>query len=156
MSDIEIRLAAPDDVEQIQRLNEEFWRYNAELMPYYFQAGQDTGEYPRKMVSGEKSDLLIAVENNAIVGLACVTEGKTMPYAAIVRHKYTTVNDLFITESHRGKGIGKMLMNAVKEWGSARNHDYINLTVLSGNDRALEFYLDFGFYATEQILNYKL
>ena len=72
MKNVEIRLASLDDVEQIQRLNEEFWRYNAELMPYYFQAGRDTGEYPRKMVSGKDSDLIIAVENNAIVGLACV------------------------------------------------------------------------------------
>ena len=156
MKKIEITLATLDDVEQIQRLNEEFWRYNAELMPYYFQPGQDTGEYPRNMITSEDSDLIIAVENDAIVGLACVKESKTMPYAAVVQHKYTHVNDLFITASHRGKGIGKMLMNAVKEWSLARNHDYINLTVLSGNNRALDFYLDLGFGVTEHILKYRL
>jgi len=80
MEKIEIRVAMLRDVEQIQRLNEEFWRYNAELMPYFFQPGKDSGEYPRNMINGEGSDLIIAVENDAIVGLACVISSKTMPY----------------------------------------------------------------------------
>jgi len=87
MENIEIRVAMLEDVEQIQRLNEEFWRYNAELMPYYFQPGKDSGEYPRNMINGEDSDLIIAVENDAIVGLACVISSKTMPYSAIVQHR---------------------------------------------------------------------
>ena len=156
MSHIEIRLATLGDVKRIQRLNEEFWRYNAELMPYYFQPGQDTGEYPQNIINAEDSDLIVAVEGDAIVGLACLKECKTLPYSAIVQHTYTHVNDLFITSSHRGKGIGKMLMESVKEWSAVRNHDYINLTVLSINNRALEFYLDFGFDITEHILKYKL
>jgi len=153
---IKIRLAVPDDIEQIRRLNEEFWQYNAALMPYYFQAGHDSGEYPQNMINGVSSDLIVATDGGAIVGLACLMEDKTMPYSAIVQHKFTHVNDLYIIQSHRGKGIGKMLMNVVKEWSKARGHDYIDLTVLEGNSRALEFYLDFGFEVTERILKYRL
>jgi len=153
---IEIRLAVPDDIEQIRRLNEEFWQYNAALMPYYYQSGHDSGEYPQNMINGANSDIIIAIDDGVIIGLVCLLEDKTMPYSAIVQHKFTHVNDLFITQSHRGKGIGKMLMNAAKEWGVTRGHDYIDLTVLEGNGHALDFYLDFGFEITERILKYRL
>jgi len=151
-----IRLATLDDITQIQRLNEEFWQYNAELMPYYFNAGKDNGEYPRNMISGEDSDIFVAVAEDEIIGIACVKEDVTPPYAAIVRRKFTHINDVFVTEEHRNKGVGKMLVNAVKEWSKARNHDYINLSALSNNKNILDFYAVLGFEVTEYVMKYRV
>ncbi len=45
MDDLDIRLAAPDDIEPICRLYDEFFAYNAEQQPQYYAAAKEGGEY---------------------------------------------------------------------------------------------------------------
>ena len=98
---MEIRLATLNDIDAIRLLNEEFWKYNAKLQPDYYVEAKDPGDYPRSVIDSEDADLILAVDNEIVVGLIHVKETNTLPYAPIVRHRYAEVIDFIVTASRR-------------------------------------------------------
>ena len=137
---MEIRIAILEDVEQICCLYTEFFSYNAALQSDYYVAAKESGEYPKSVISIENADVILALEGEAIVGLVHIREVQTPPYPAIVPHKFAEIIDFVVTASYREKGIGSKLMGAAKQWGKARNLDYIELFVLSNAKEAFRFY----------------
>lgn len=128
---MKIRLATLSDIEPICQLYIEFFAYNAGLQPKYYKAGNERGDYPKSVITEETSDILLAVENDIVVGSIHVKESETPPFDAFVQHKYAEVIDFIVTASHRRHGAGTMLMDAAKQWSKARSLDYIELFVLS-------------------------
>ena len=102
------------------------------------------------------SDIIIAIENEKVVGLIHVRESKTLPYAPIVQHRYAEVVDFIVTASHRRKGIGVMLMDAAKKWSKERNMEYMELFVLSEATGEKQFYENEGFMAVSYNMRCKL
>ena len=153
---MEIRLAALGDIEPIRRLNEEFWRYNAGLQPEYYKAATESGEYPKSVITNESSDIFLAAEGGAIVGLIHVREERTPPYAPIVPHRYAEIVDLIVSAPYRRAGIGSALMDAAKEWGRRRGLRYMELFVLSDAAGAFSFYQRYGFDTVSHTMRYAL
>lgn len=65
------------------------------------------------------------------------------------------IDDLFVTEAARGKGIGKRLVGAVAADAVADGHGRISLTVLDWNP-AREIYHRLGFEHEESALRYSV
>ena len=149
---MEVRLATLNDVKQLCCLCTEFFAYNAALQPEYCKAAIADGKYPEVVIKDEKADMLIAIENGIIVGFMHVIESKTPPYESIVPHDYAEVVAFMVTASCRRKSVGTALMDAAKEWGRARNLDYIELTVLSNAKEANAFYERYGFDVKSHIM----
>ena len=137
---MEIRLATINDVEKLCPLFTEFFAYNAELQPMYCSASNENGEYPKKVIEREYSDILIAVENDVIVGFMHIKQMETPLVASVVHHHYAEIMAFMVTASHRERGIGSMLMDAAKQWSNSRNLEYIELFSLSNADEANKFY----------------
>ena len=137
---MEIRAAVPGDVEQICRLYDAFFAYNAKLQPEYYSPAKEIGNYPKSVIKSESADILIAVESGAVVGFLHIRKARTPSFDAIVPHGYAEIIDFFVTDSHREKGIGSALMEAAKQWGKVHNLDYIELFALSNAHDALRFY----------------
>jgi len=55
------------------------------------------------------------------------------------------LEDLFISKSYRGRGIGRKLFHAMQTWGTAQGARRIQLVVDERNANALGFYLHLGF-----------
>jgi len=142
---MEIRPATHGDIEQICQLYNEFFAYNAEKDPVYCRAGKESGEYPKSVVESDSSDLIVAVENNEILGFIHIKEGKTPPYDALVQNHYAQIIDFIVTAAHRKKGIGTKLIDAAKQWANTRSLDYIELFVLTGAKQEHHFYEQNGF-----------
>ena len=53
--------------------------------------------------------------------------------------------DACVVEEERSKGTGSYLVESVKTWAQRRNLDYVELNVLSNNDRAISVYQREGF-----------
>ena len=153
---MEIKLATLNDIQSICELLNEFWFYNANLQPEYYKAGKELGNYPEGVIKSETADIFIAVDNGKSVAMVIVREAQTPPYAPIVQHKYAEIVDFIVTSSHRQKGIGSLLMNAVKEWGKARGLDYIELFVLSNANEGKLFYENEGFETVSHNMRCKL
>jgi len=137
---MEIRLAIQNDIEQICLLYNEFFAYNAKIDPVYCRAGKENGEYPKSVIDSTDADLIVAVENNELIGFIHIREGRTPPYDALIQNHYAQIIDFIVTEKHRKKGIGTKLMEAAKDWSNKRKLDYIELFVLDGAKAEHRFY----------------
>ena len=156
MDFLKIKLATHDDIEQICLLYNEFYAYNAALQPEYCNAAKESGKYPESVIADENADIIVAVENNTIVGFVHVREAKTPPYASVVPHNYAEIIDFIVTASCREKGVGSKLMDAAREWGKARSLDYIELFVLTNAKEAYAFYQRYGFDTKSHTMRYAL
>jgi len=137
---MEIRLAIQSDIESICQLYNEFFAYNAGLQPTYYNAGNESGGYPRSTIISENSDIILAVENDKVVGFIHIRESQTPPFDALVPHSYAEIVDFIVTAAYREKGIGSKLMDAAKQWTKIRSLDYIELFVLSNANNESRFY----------------
>ena len=115
------------------------------MQPDYCKASKEDGAYPKSVIASEDADIFVAMDNDVMVGFIYVRKAQTPPFASVVPHSYAEVIDFFVVLSHREKDIGYLLMGAVKQWGGARNLDYIELSVLSNAEQALGFYERNGF-----------
>ena len=101
---------------------------------------------------GENSiyDLLVAEEDDKIVGIALFYE------------KYSTwkgrsiyLEDLIVNHEYRGKGIGKMLFEAVMAEAKKRNSGRMEWQVLDWNKDAIRFYERYGAELDSEWINVK-
>jgi GNAT superfamily N-acetyltransferase len=142
---MEIRLAALSDLQQICTLYEHFYALNAGQQPQYYQEAAENGQYPTYSIESNQDDILVAVEDNSIIGFLHVKENATPPYPVIKSHRFAEVVDLFVEGSYRRKGAGTLLMQAAGQWAKSRGLDYLELSVLKENENGRRFYEHFGF-----------
>lgn len=127
-----IRRATSDDCEQILCLVQELAAY--ERAPEEVTV---TLEHFRESGFGRKPVwwAFVAETNNTIVGFA-------LYYIRFSTWKGQRMylEDILITEEHRGKGIGKMLMNRLMEEAKEKDLHGISWQVLDWNEPAIKFY----------------
>lgn len=58
---------------------------------------------------------------------------------------WAAVEDIYVTQTYRSKGIGRALVDACTEWARDRGADGVSLQVAAGNERARNFYDRLGF-----------
>jgi GNAT superfamily N-acetyltransferase len=135
-----IRAATADDAEAISKLALEFHGYlNAlgDSTKFLFNAStylrDGFGERPAFLG-------LVAESDETVVGYLIVDFG----YDTDRSRRLAYVNDLFVTESCRGQGVGKALMSRAAE--TAREHGAETLWwgVYDRNDSAMRFYESLG------------
>jgi len=110
------------------------------LQPEYCKAVKENGNYPKSVITDEKSDIIVAVENNNILGFIHIREDKTPPYASVVQHNFSVIIDFIVTVSSREKGGGAKLMDEAKKWTKIRKLEYIELFVLNNAIEVNRFY----------------
>ncbi|MDZ4746264.1 MAG: GNAT family N-acetyltransferase [bacterium] len=87
------------------------------------------GEFPR-------FEAFLAFHEGSAVGYAIVLE----MYSSFLAKPTIYLEDLFVLESARGKGIGSTLFNHVRSIGAARDCGRMEWQVLDWNEPAIEFY----------------
>lgn len=100
-------------------------------------------------------DMILAVEQGAValvaeiagsvVGLLVWAARTDEAYMAETARRYGSVQDIVIAEAHRGKGIGQALLAQAERLTREAGMMRLKLTVLSGNDVAVDAYGRFGF-----------
>jgi len=75
------------------------------------------------------------------VGLVNCVEG----FSTFKSRPLMNIHDLAVLPSHRGMGVGQVLMQAAQTHAQARGCCKLTLEVLTGNERALRSYEQFGF-----------
>ncbi len=83
----------------------------------------------------------IAWLDQAPVGLVNCVEG----FSTFKSQPLMNIHDLVVLPVHRGMGIGQALMQAAQTHAQARGCCKLTLEVLTGNERALRSYEQFGF-----------
>ncbi len=94
----------------------------------------------RQLISQENSCQLLARQGDQLVGMVLIRGG------FLKRMAHVGKLEIFLSAECRGKGIGRVLMDAALDW--AREHptlSKIGLTVFEDNTRAVNLYRSMGF-----------
>ena len=96
----------------------------------------------KMFVTRKRTQTLVAVENNQIVGYISTV------YPKFKKLRGNAYISLAVRSSHRGKGIGTKLISASEQHAKTKNIRRIELEVFGKNVRAIELYKRLG-YETE-------
>ena len=110
--------------------------------------GQDLSEDVRQQLipglrKNSSSVIVIAFEGQTAVGLSISFFGFSTFYAKPLLN----IHDFVVVESHRGKGIAKLMLDKLEEIAKSKGCCKLTLEVLEGNVRAQKVYQSFGFSA---------
>jgi GNAT superfamily N-acetyltransferase len=132
-----IRSARPDDVAAILRLIRALAEY--EKLAHEVVATEDA---LRQTLFGAQpaAEVLLAEEGGAAVGLALFFPN----YSTFLAKPGIYLEDLFVEPAHRGRGIGKSLLQAVARLAVQRGCGRFEWSVLDWNTPAIEFYKALG------------
>ena len=78
----------------------------------------------------------VAVDGPEVVGYVTFTVG----YSIWAGRGTLLVDDVFVAPGHRGKAVGRHLMEAVGRTCNDEGHAFVRWTVEPGNARAIRFY----------------
>ena len=103
-------------------------------------------------IRSKDAEVVVAEEGGELIGSGSAIKKKSRHYQVPEYHAY--LGFMFVPEVHRGKGINKLIMNALMGWAAERNLSEIRLTVYSDNRPAIRAYEKIGFdgYLTEMRL----
>jgi GNAT superfamily N-acetyltransferase len=96
-----------------------------------------------EMIRARNSEVFVVELGHEIVasGYAKIIDDR--PYLKHKKQGY--LGFMFVPEEHRGKGLNKLILNALIDWCIARNVFEIRLDVYDVNDPAIKAYRKAGF-----------
>ena len=152
---VEIRLAKHDDLKFIKdtykRLDETMMNLYSELVNFDMQEDDNvdlhTDEYWGKLIDKETGYILVGLEDKIPAGMAVIEN---------VDAKECHLEDLYVYEQYRNKGMGKQLIYESKNMAKEMGFRNMSLNVLPNNDNARGIYEDLGFIETRIRMNCKL
>ena len=143
-----VRPAKKKDHPAVERLLRQIAQLHADLRPDIFRPA--SCKYSKKRYYGllrhPDTPILVALdERGEVLGYAML-QVKTIGINPVFRpRRFLYVDDLCVDEKARGQGIGKALMEGVRNLAKSRKIESIQLNVWECNEDALAFYEHLGF-----------
>ena len=153
---IEIRVARPADAEMIASLSAEVQAHHAHALPHLFKpVGPNT--FPpaavRELLDDAERIVLVACADSDVVGYASarIERRAETPF----RHSMASlcVQWMGVSSRWRRKGVGRALINALRDAAATRDVASLTLDVWAFNTDACAFYAAVGFRPLRQILS---
>ena len=95
------------------------------------------------MIATPSIELLVAESVNGLIGCGYVRIEEAKPYLQHNQHAY--FGFMYVDPGHRGKGINKMIIEALKQWSHSRGITELRLDVYVDNTAAIRAYEKAGF-----------
>lgn len=144
--DLIVRPARPLDLDRLVSL----W---SEYVSYHERIGREriapqgaelrAREALREDISDRFSQVLVAEVAKEVVGY---TLGRTVPIPAMYEgRRLGVIHELIVSESARGRGVGRKLVAGLTEWFRERRAHKIEITILAENKDAMEFWERLGY-----------
>jgi GNAT superfamily N-acetyltransferase len=112
---------------------------------------QQTLQNIHAVLESKDHTAFVAVTDNKIIGWIGAAQSimlEIMPHCEI--------NGLVIDENYRGKGVGRLLVERVKQWAKEKGNDTLTLRCNVKRTDAHLFYEHLGFKETKQQKNYRI
>lgn len=92
----------------------------------------------KAMILAEASEVVVAVDGTKIVGSAYAKIKEAMPY--LKHERYVYLGFMFTDSDYRGRGINKMIIDALNKWTLSKGIREVRLDVYNDNIGALRAY----------------
>ena len=93
---------------------------------------------------GRFANVVVAELNGEIIGFVAGRIRTLPPYFGSSTIGY--ISEVFMSESHRGGGVGRRLLALALEWFTSPGNGTRNLTGLAGNPDGIRFYRQLGWH----------
>ncbi len=114
-----------------------------QLLIQLSRSGKDRGEISKEwfdeLITSPYHDMLIAVEDDKIIGIATLS----IHMGPIIR-KNVYLEDFVTDSSVRGKGVGSALWGEIIKWGQEKGCNNLEFTCGNGREAAQKFYQNHG------------
>lgn len=156
---MKIRRAQGKDIPAISKLLGEVLEIHAAIRPDIFIPGTTkyTAEELTEILNDNQKPVYVAVdENDEVLGYA-FTQLQEQPFSTnMVQFKSLFIDDLCVDSSARSQGVGKALLDFVKQEAKRLGCYELTLNVWAGNDSAICFYEKNGLKTKETTMEYIL
>ncbi len=142
MEGIHIREATPEDLDALLSLEQRLIEAERPFDPTIRQPPLVYYDLAR-MLSTDEFYVLIAQDENKIVSCGYGTTKPARPYLDHVQYAY--LGFMYTLEEYRGRGINKLIVEALLEWAKKNGLNEIRLTVYQDNIPAIKAYEKAGF-----------
>lgn len=153
-----IRFAKKSDLPQVNAIRRQVHEVHAEGRPDIFRRkfGKKLAALIHDMFREKCSRIVVADRDGEIGGFAVldVIEKPKSPYSRARR--YLRVTEFGVDEKYRRQGIGKALMDFIKQYAAENGFDTVELDVWEFNEGALRFYESVGFQTYRRYMEYRL
>jgi uncharacterized protein YbjT (DUF2867 family)/ribosomal protein S18 acetylase RimI-like enzyme len=151
MAGVTVRRATPDDMAAVGALGALLVKEHHEFDPRRFLAAQDRtpadyASFLGKQLDGEATAVLVAEENRRVIGYS---------YAEIEGYDYMTLrgpagilHDIIVEPGHRGRGVGRLLLEATLAYLSSQGAPRVVLSTAEQNEPAQRLFASMGFRRT--------
>lgn len=154
---MDIRKATPADLPQIKILYSLLFEQLANYEPDYLQpALQDEAFLQQVVAAADNFVAFIYTIDGEAKGFAIAKLEESPPYNCFVPLKCMYLMDIVVDQNMRGKGIGKALIDRIKQWAKEQEADYLELSVLVKNTLAEALYLREGFETFSKSMRMKI
>lgn len=143
-----VRDAQINDFLQMGNIFKQVDGLHIEAHPKIFNPPMDnvrSKEYIDSVLENEKSKLIVVLDNEKVIGLAKADIESAPNIPLFVQRDWLSISTIVVDENHRGKGVGKKLLNYLYDWAIEHKVTEVELTVFSFNDSAIKFYESNGF-----------
>lgn len=155
---MKIRKATIKDLDAICVLNQKLFKYDYSNfdktidISWAFGNGQEN--MYRKDIIGKNSVVFVAIIEEKIVGyiLCKIIDGEVYSKDK----KVAFLEDMFVLEEYRGKGIGARLVKEFFKWEKSKGMKRATVTVSIKNKAAIGFYKSAGFVGQDLVLERKI
>lgn len=155
-----IRKGAIKDLKAVQELNLLlFKKEQKEYEPAYnlkWTFGPVGTEVFTRNLSEKDRCAFIAEINGKVIGYIAGRLLSTDRYASRTVENFAEIDNMFVLEKYRGKGIGTQLVKAFLKWSKARKVDRIKVVTAAKNKKGQNFYKQNGFKEHDIVLEAKL
>ena len=149
-----IKSATIEDLKDIQRLNlmlfeKEYKEYDKTLNCEWTFA-EDGENYFKKRILEDDGCALIAYVDNKVVGY--LVGGLSEKGSYRILPIFAELENMFVLDSCRSKGIGVKLFRAFTDWCKSKNVERLRVVASAMNVRAIKFYKKNGLSELDLIL----
>jgi len=145
--DVTVKTATMDDLQKVQELNLKLFEKEHKefdsLLNLDWTFGKTGTKYYQDRISKDDGCVFVAIVDNKIVAYLCggLTKAEDYRILPIVAELENT----FVLDEFRSKGIGKQLYNKFIDWCKTKNVGKIRVEASAQNELAIKFYRNNNF-----------
>jgi len=154
-----VRRAERSDIPQILPLLDLLDAIHLEMYPERFRAplggGRSSSELVRALVDASQ-EYWVAVQEGRVLGVALYQHRKQEAHPVMKAESFLMVDMLVVDPAHRGKGIGRLLMDQASKRAREEKYNRLEVKVYEKNQQALKLYESMGYTTTLRTLGIAL
>ena len=154
-ADVEIRVAVDSDARAVAALYRESAEAHLALAPDFYAVPDpaDALDRAQRRLADRSRTTLVAVADHLVVGMADLVPLPPPEPGGMVAPTQTVEVGLVVTASHRGRGIGRALMDAAETRAQRDGAELLTLSARSDNDAAIGLYRSLGYDASGVLMH---